>query len=115
MKYKFTDKDGVIQEVNIPAEVLRKGKREGLTNKQTILQYIAGEGYNVDTPKIEQKPKVPKARNRKPDEQKREIINRVADVLIDLGAVDIINPERQIQVQINGETYELTMVKKRKK
>ena len=115
MKYKFTDKDGVVQEVEIPANVLRTGKREGLTNKQTILRYIADEGYNVDKPQVEKKPKVQKARNRKPDEQKREIINRVANVLADLGDTTIVNPERQIQVQINGETYELTMVKKRKK
>ena len=115
MKYSFTDKDGVTQEVNIPAEVLRKGKREKLTNKQTILRYVAEQGFYVDAPQIDAKPKTPRARNRKPDEQKRQIIDKIADVLIDLGSVDIINPERQLQVQINGDIFELTMVKKRKK
>ena len=112
MRYKFTDKNGVAQEIDIPAEVLRKGKRQGLSNRQTMMAYAADHGFNVDAPAMPDKPK--RKTTRKPDDQKRMIIDKMADVLAELGNTIIINPERQVQVDINGDLFEITLVKKRK-
>lgn len=113
MHYKFIDKNGETQEIDIPAEVLRKGKREGLSNRETMMRFCAEKGFNVDAPATT-KHKAKAKRTRKPDEQKRAIMKAVSLALEEFGVVDNINPERQVQVQINGEVFELTMVKKRK-
>ena len=115
MRYTFTDKQGQEHQVDIPAEVIRKGRRDGLNNRDTIMLYLANNGYMVDVPAATKKEKKPaRARARKPDEQKRAIMKAVSLALEEFGIVDNINPERQVQVQINGDVFELTMVKKRK-
>lgn len=112
MHYKFIDKDGQTQEIDIPAEVLRKGKREGLSNRETMMRFCADQGFNVDAPKAKSKPK--RKATRKPDEQKRAIIEVVNQALSALGEVNVTNEERQIQITINDDLFELTLVKKRK-
>ena len=112
MRYKFTDKNGVAQEIDIPAEVLRKGKRQGLSNRQTMMAYAADHGFDVDAPATPNKPK--RKVTRKPDDQKRMIIEMVAAALEDTVSVNVVNPERQVQVDINGDLFEITLVKKRK-
>lgn len=114
MRYTFIDKQGQEHQVDIPAEVIRKGKRDGLSNRDTIMLYLANHGYMVDAPAATKKEKKKATRTRKPDEQKRAIMKAVSLALEEFGVVDNINPERQVQVQINGEVFELTMVKKRK-
>lgn len=114
LKYKFSDNDGTLQEIEVPAAVLRSGKKAGLTNRQTILKYAAEHGFNVDAPKEAATPKKKVSRTRKPDEQKRQIIQIVSDSLGELGEINVVNVERQVQVVIDGETFELTLVKKRK-
>ena len=115
MRYTFTDRQGQEHQVDIPAEVIRKGKRDGLTNRDTIMLYLANHGYMVDAPAVASKEKKKKAtRTRKPDEQKLAIMKAVSLALEEFGVVDNINLERQVRVQINGDVFELTMVKKRK-
>lgn len=114
MRYTFTDKQGQEHQVDIPAEVIRKGRRDGLSNRDTILLHLANNGYMVDTPAATKKEKKKATRTRKPDEQKLAIMKAVGLALEEFGVVDNINPERQVRVQINGDVFELTMVKKRK-
>jgi len=115
MHYKFIDKNGETQEVDIPAEVLRKGKREGLSNRETMMRFCAEKGFNVDAPATA-KPKAKVKRTRKPDEQKQSIINVLANAMEEQGNVEIniVNPERQFQITLDNELYEVTLVKKRK-
>lgn len=117
MKYKFTDNDGVLQEVEIPAAVLRSGKHRGLTNRQTLMEYAFKQGFNVDEPKIEKKTPTTntKARSRRPNDTKRAIISKIDDALQELGTTNVLNVERQIQVEIGDNLYEVTLVQKRKK
>jgi hypothetical protein len=112
MKYKFTDKAGAEQEVEIPAEVLRKGKRAGKTNRQTILEYAADQGFDVDVPQVASKKKTSK-RTRKPNKTKADLIDRLSAAMSDVGEVNIVNPERQVQVVIDGTVFEFTLVQKR--
>ena len=114
MRYTLIDKQGQEHQVDIPAEVIRKGKRDGLSNRDTIMLYLANHGYMVDAPAATKKEKKKATRTRKPDEQKLAIMKAVSLALEEFGVVDNINPERQIQLQINGDVFELTMVKKRK-
>lgn len=114
MRYTFTDKQGQEHQVDIPAEVIRKGRRDGLSNRDTILLHLANNGYMVDAPAATKKEKKKPTRTRKPDEQKRMIIGMVGQTLSELGEVNILNEERQLQIAINGDLFELTLVKKRK-
>ena len=114
LRYTFTDKNGQSQVAEIPAEVLRKGRRKGQSNKDTIFIYLAEQGFAVDAPKVEQKKRT--ARPRKTDKQKQSIINVLVDAMRQQGniKINVINDERQFQFEINDELYEVTLVKKRK-
>ena len=114
MRYTFTDKQGQEHQVDIPAEVIRKGKRDGLSNRDTIMLYLANHGYMVNAPAATKKGKKKATRTRKPDEQKLVIMKAVSLALEEFGVVETVNPERQVRVQIIGDVFELTMVKKRK-
>lgn len=54
-----------------------------------------------------------KTRTRKPNDDKREIINLLADVLKDQ-EIEIINPERQIDFKWNGTKYRIVLSAPRK-
>lgn len=114
LRYTFTDKNGQSQVAEIPAEVLRKGRRKGQSNKDTILIYLAEQGFAVDAPKVEQKKRT--ARPRKADKQKQSIINVLVDAMQQQGniKINVINDERQFQFEVDDELYEVTLVKKRK-
>lgn len=112
MKYKFMDLDNNEQEIVIPAEVLRKGKRAGMNNRQTIMKYAYDQGFNVEKPKETEK-KTTSKRTRKPNEIKANLITTLQESLQAMGEVNVINPERQVQVVIDGVTYEFTLVQKR--
>lgn len=64
------------------------------------------------------KPFVPdlKTRERKPNEAKRELIDKISKTLLDLDAVEIIisNPERQIDFAYNGVRYRIVLSAPRK-
>ena len=58
----------------------------------------------------------PRTRERKPDADKREIMKTLDGALRDLvdSVVVIINPEREIEFEYNGNLYRLTLSKPRK-
>ena len=62
----------------------------------------------------------PRKRERKPDENKRLLINALVDCLLEaspdeMGDVSIINPEREIEFRYCGDLYRLTLSKPRVK
>ena len=113
MKYKFVDLNGEEQEIVVPAEVLRKGKRAGMTNRETIMKFAFENGYAVQEPQTKKKAKSTTKRTRKPNDKKKMLIDRLADSIGELGSVNIINPERQVQIDIDGTIFEFTLVQKR--
>lgn len=119
LKNTFIDKNGNEQTVVIPAEVFRNARREKISNKVAIDRYLAEQGY-LDQTAVEEtaKAKERKPRTRKPNDTKRAIINQLVDVMNEAygeyGAVEITNPERQFRFEIDGKTYEVTLVQKRK-
>lgn len=64
------------------------------------------------------KEETPRKRERKPDENKRNLINAMEEMLtysdIQAEFVNITNPEREIEFVYNGEKYRLTLSKPRK-
>ena len=116
LKDTFIDKDGIERTVVIPAEVLRTARREKISNRVAIDRYLAEQGF-LDEIAVEEtaKAKVPKTRTRKPNDTKRAIIDLLsAAVTEQLGVTEVINPERQFRFEIDGKTYEVTLVQKRK-
>jgi hypothetical protein len=119
LKNTFIDKDGIERTVVIPAEVFRAARREKISNKVAIDRYLAEQGY-LDQTAVEETAtaKARKPRTRKPNDTKRGIINVLADSVkeayVEADAVEITNPERQFRFVIDGKTYEVTLVQKRK-
>lgn len=65
------------------------------------------------------KESTPRKRERKPDENKRLLINALVDCLLEANPdemedVSILNPEREIEFRYCGERYRLTLSKPRK-
>ena len=117
LKNTFIDKNGIEQTVVIPAEVFRNARREKISNKVAIDRYLAEQGY-LDQTAVEEttKAKERKPRTRKPNETKRVIIDQLADCMAQAyGEVEITNPERQLRFEIDGKTFEITLVQKRNK
>ena len=116
VKYSFTDKDGNPQVVVIPAEVFRAARRNKISNAVAIARYLGEQGYKDQT-EVEEtaKAKSSRARTRKPNDTKRMIIDTIASSLgaIAENGVEITNAERQLHFEIDGKTYEVTLVQKR--
>ena len=119
LKNTFIDKNGNEQTVIIPAEVFRNARREKISNKVAIDRYLAEQGY-LDQTAVEEtaKAKERKPRTRKPNDTKRAIINLLVDTVNEVydeyGKAEVTNPERQFRFEIDGKTYEVTLVQKRK-
>lgn len=118
LKNTFIDKDGIERTVVIPAEVFRAARREKISNKVAIDRYLASEGF-LDETAVEEtaKAKERKPRTRKPNDTKRGIIDLLSTTMAkeaDVFGVEITNIERQFRFEINGNTYEVTLVQKRK-
>lgn len=117
LKNTFTDKDGVERTVVIPAEVFRNARREKISNKVAIQRYLANEGY-LDKTAVEETATAETARKtriRKPNETKRSIMELITSTIQQqYGNAEVVNPERQIRFEIDGNTYEFTLVQKRK-
>ncbi len=78
-------------------------------------QAVAKEMAQADR----KKETTPRKRERKPDENKRLLINALVDCLLEASPdemedVSIINPEREIEFRYCGERYRLTLSKPRK-
>lgn len=118
LKYTFTNLDGAEETVVVPAEVMREGKRAGLNTKLAIQKYLYDLGKIAEDPTEgvdTTKPATQRKRTRKPNDTKAALITAVTNVLAtEFGAVNVVNPERQVQVVIDGKTYEFTLVQKRK-
>lgn len=116
LKNTFVDKDGIERTVVIPAEIFKAARREKISNKVAIDRYLASQGY-LDETAVEEtaKAKAPKTRTRKPNDTKRAIVDQLAKCMTAAyGVVEITNPERQFRFEIDGQTYEVTLVQKRK-
>lgn len=118
LKNTFIDKNGIEQTVVIPAEVFRNARREKISNKVAIDRYLAEQGY-LDQTAVEEtaKAKERKPRTRKPNDTKRGIIDLLAATMSnesDVSNLEITNIERQFRFEIDGKTYEVTLVQKRK-
>lgn len=119
LKNTFIDKNGNEQTVVIPAEIFRNARREKISNKVAIDRYLAEQGY-LDQTAVEEtaKAKERKPRTRKPNDTKRAIINLLVDTVNEAydeyGKAEVTNPERQFRFEIDGKTYEVTLVQKRK-
>lgn len=120
LKDTFIDKDGIERTVVIPAEVLRAARREKISNRVAIDRYLAEQGF-LDETAVEETAKAKeqrKPRTRKPNDTKRGIINLLVDAVNEAydeyGKTEVTNPERQFRFEIDGKTYEVTLVQKRK-
>lgn len=112
MKYSFIDKNGVQQQVVISGETLSAGRRKGWSNRETLEQYLYDNGYTEEEPVHKESKRKP--RTHKPNATKAELISLVEQVLETKGAVTVVNPEKLIQVEIDGKTFEFNLVQKRK-
>ena len=119
LKYTFTDKANIERTITIPSDVLKAARRDKIPNKVAIDRYLADLGY-LDETAVEEtaKAKAPKTRTRKPNDTKRAIINLLVDSVneayFEYGTAEVTNPERQFRFEIDGQTYEVTLVQKRK-
>ena len=130
MKYTFITEVGTEKTINIPDSVFAQGRKEGLSQRETIDRYLSDEGYIIDpvVAELTQKAKVNgagvrakgterKKPTRKPDETKRALIVALNDFLCDYAGikdVTVTNIERVIAFQIGDDKFELTLSKKRK-
>ena len=119
MKVSFFDRNNVEQKIEVPAQYLRQAKRSGLTNREAYMMYAKEQGFDVEiseevTKKMTQKAPA-KKRTRKPNNVKRHIIDLLAGAITDEGHTpEVTNVERQFRFEIDGATYEVTLVQKRK-
>ena len=134
MKYTFTTENNTQKTIIIPDEVFTQGRKEGLTNRETIERYLSDEGYIINpvVTELTEKAKMNKtgaaarsgkrkAPTRKPDETKRLLIQMFKDALYEnvieeftISNIEVTNIERIIAFQIGDDKYELTLSKKRK-
>jgi len=119
LKNTFVDKDGIERTVVIPAEVFKKARKEKISNKVAIQRYLADEGY-LDKTAVEETAKADtqkKTRTRKPNDTKRSLIVMLENALMTEYAdavIEVVNAERQVRIELDGKTYEFTLVQKRK-
>lgn len=98
------------------AEQLYKDEQEDNLPELTAEQKaVEKEMLRADRKKEE----TPRKRERKPDENKRLLINALVDCLLEASPdemedVSILNPEREIEFRYCGERYRLTLSKPRK-
>lgn len=90
-------------------------QEDNLPNLTPEQQAVAKEMAQADR----KKETTPRKRERKPDENKRLLINALVDCLLEASPdemedVSIINPEREIEFRYCGERYRLTLSKPRK-
>ena len=107
--------------ISIPEakEVLEMDKRidrgEKLFELPPELEAGAKKARRADRKKVETV-----KRERKPDEDKRELIQYLVNSLydaypdLDLGNITITNPEREMEFTYNGIKYRLTLMRPRK-
>lgn len=138
MKYTFTADNGKEKTVSIPDDYIRTNKKNlGLTTKEAIELWLFDNDYieNAEADALTQKAKGTnvrvggtskrKAPVRKPDYTKRTLISEIKNSLeglaldagsgsVEVSNISIPNLERVVRFQLDDDTYELTLSKKRK-
>lgn len=133
MEYKHNGKT-----IRIPdKEIAQSMKILGLTKEEAIQMWLEDNGHeeNAEQTALDEKAKAnrvtatvhkakgegkeKKPRERKPNEEKRAIVESIAEVMqewenlksfsTDFGNVKIINPERQIDFHVGGNHYSVTL------
>lgn len=125
MKYKFNAKI-----INIPDKDIAKLEKIGLTKEEAIQTWLDDEGYTTneeqeksvaDSKKLgrhyEQsaKPRKKSTKERKVDEEKKEILQKIAENLPENAEITAIQTETEIHFTLNGENYTVKLTKHRKK
>lgn len=127
MNYNFNGKN-----IRIPdAEIQNSMKVLGLTKEEAIQMYLEDEGYleNAEVEALTAKAKENKAvvheakadkprktvkRERKPDEEKENLIRIIADCLKNAGFnAEITNKSKIIEFNVGENHYKLDLVKQR--
>ena len=144
MKHTFINKDNKEQTINIPDEELQRSMKSlDITKREAVELYLSDKGY-VTNEVVEEltakasangvagtrgaAKKQRKAPVRKPDMDKRSLVQELADALKGLSIaaddegngmrpvenIEITNIERMIAFSLGDDKYEVTLTKKRK-
>ena len=135
MKYTFVNKSGNEQTIDVPEDFIVRTRRAlGCDIKEACEIYLSDEGY-VDNEVIQEinaivnENKKRRGPKRKPDYVKQalvasmyEALQEITDLLDPDGDiiaegpqnVSITNPERIVRFNIDDDTYEITLSRKRK-
>lgn len=144
MKHTFINKDNKEQTVTIPEEDLQRSMKSlGITKREAVELYLSDKGYVTNevvealtakanangvsgTRGVSKKKR--KAPTRKPDMDKRTLVQELADALKGLSIaaddegngtrpvenIEVTNIERMIAFTLGEDHYEVTLTKKRK-
>jgi predicted RNA-binding protein Jag len=120
---KMTDKEKTIQNYMKKLDLSREEAEQMWQDEQEDnLPELTPEQKAVEKEMLRadrKKEETPRKRERKPDENKRLLINALMDCLLEANPdemedVSILNPEREIEFRYCGERYRLTLSKPRK-
>lgn len=131
MKYTFINRNGNQQTINIPEEFIARNRRAlGISTEEACELYLSDEGY-IDNEVVQEINEIVNAgkkkinRKRKEDPVKRALVQYIFECIDDkafsledgtivCGNVAITNPERIVRFDIDDDTYEITLSRKRK-
>lgn len=120
---KMTEKEKTIQNYMKKLDLSREEAEQMWQDEQEDnLPELTAEQKAVEKEMLRadrKKEETPRKRERKPDENKRLLINALVDCLLEASPdemedVSILNPEREIEFRYCGERYRLTLSKPRK-
>ncbi len=126
MKYTYINAAGEQVKAEIEDKKIREYVKEyGLTNKEAIYICLNDMGYLDDetvhairgkmTQVVLYGKKPRKTRERKPDLVKRDLIEKIYNLIAaEADSAIVKNPERLIGFTINDDNYEITLSKKRR-
>ena len=131
MKYTFINRNGKEQTIDIPEDFIARNKRAlRISTQEACELYLSDEGY-IDNEVVQEINEIVNAgkkkttRKRKEDPVKRVIVAYLnecidgkafpmEDGMIVCDNAAAINPERIVRFDIDDDTYEITLSRKRK-
>lgn len=131
MKYTFINRDGKEQTIDIPEDFIARNKRAlRISTQEACELYLSDEGY-IDNEVIQEINEIVNAgkkkinRKRKEDPVKRALIQYIFECIdgkafsmedgtIVCNNAAVTNPERIVRFDIDDDTYEITLSRKRK-
>ena len=131
MKYTFINKNRQEQTIDVPEEFIVRTRRSlGCDIKEACEIYLSDEGY-IDNEVVQEINEIVNAgkkkinRKRKEDPVKRALVQYIFECIdgkafsledgtIVCGNAAITNPERIVRFDIDDDTYEITLSRKRK-